>query len=158
VLATNRLEWDVKIILETYLLRWNVDAFYRDSKEVLGLEDYEVRKLSGMKRQWLMVFLADTFLQLSPRSKPLVEYVKNGLENVSSTCRYAALEVLRSFVSLVMRLAQKLKTADDLQIHPIRPEGNQNVVPNGNLNLPKFSNYLIRPYARLRSIGVRRQS
>jgi len=114
VLATNRLEWDVKTILETYLLRWRIDAFYRDAKQVLGLEDSEVRKLCGSKRHWLMVFLADTLLQLSPRADPLVERVRVGFETVGSTCRYAATEVLRAFISLVMRLAQKLKSADEI--------------------------------------------
>jgi len=32
VLATNRLNWDIKTILETYLLRWKIDAFYRDAE------------------------------------------------------------------------------------------------------------------------------
>lgn len=114
VLATNRLEWDAKTILETYLLRWNIDAFYRDAKQVLGLEDYEVRKLPGMKRHWLMVFLADTLLQFNSKAEPLVEYVKGGFETVGSTCRHAAMEVLRAFIDLVMRLAQKLKTADEI--------------------------------------------
>ena len=114
VLATNRLEWDVKTILETYLTRWNIDAFYRDAKQVLGLEDYEVRKLPGTKRHWLMVFLADTLLQFNSKAEPLVECVKGGFETVGSTCRYAATEVLRSFIGLVMRLAQRLKTADDI--------------------------------------------
>jgi len=114
VLATNRLAWDVKTILEQYLLRWSIDAFYRDAKQELGLEDYEVRKLTGTRRHWLMVFLADTLLQLGLKSSPLVEYVKGGFGTVGSTCRYAALEVLRSFVSLVMKLAPKLKTADQI--------------------------------------------
>lgn len=114
VLATNRLEWDAKTILETYLLRWNIDAFYRDAKQVLGLEDYEVRKLPGTKRHWLMVFLADTLLQFNSKAEPLVEYVKSDLETVGSKCRYAATEVLRSFICLVMKLAQKLKTADEI--------------------------------------------
>lgn len=114
VLATNRLAWDVKTILEKYLLRWSIDAFYRDAKQELGLEDYEVRKLAGIKRHWLMVFLADTLLQLGLKSSPLVEYVKGGFGTVGSTCRYAALEVLRSFVCLVMKLAPKLKTADQI--------------------------------------------
>jgi SRSO17 transposase len=114
VLATNRLEWDAKTIVETYLLRWSIDAFYRDAKQELGLEDYEVRKLAGTKRHWLMVFLADTLLQFNPKAEPLVEYVKGGFETVGSTCRYAATEVLRSFIGLVMRLAQKLKTADEI--------------------------------------------
>jgi len=114
VLATNRLEWDVKTILETYLLRWRIDAFYRDAKHVLGLEDSEVRKLCGSKRHWLMVFLADTLLQFNPKAEFLVERVKSGFETVGSTCRYAAIEILRSFIDLVMRLAPKLKTADEI--------------------------------------------
>ena len=114
VLATNRLQWDVKTVLETYLLRWRIDAFYRDAKQALGLEDSEVRKLHGSKRHWLMVFLADTLLQLNPKAERLVESVKGGVKTVGSTCRFAATEVLRSFVSLVMRLAQKLKTADEI--------------------------------------------
>src|SRR4030067_1238602 len=85
VLATNRLEWDVKTILETYLTRWNIDAFYRDAKQVLGLEDYEVRKLPGTKRHWLMVFLADTLLQFNSKAGALVECVKGGFETVWST-------------------------------------------------------------------------
>jgi SRSO17 transposase len=114
VLATNRLNWDVKTILETYLLRWKIDAFYRDAKQELGLEDYEVRKLQGLKRHWLMVFLADTLLQLNAKADVFVEHVKSGLETVGSTCRYAALEILRSFINLVLKLAEKAKTADEI--------------------------------------------
>jgi SRSO17 transposase len=114
VLATNRLNWDAKAVVETYLLRWRIDAFYRDAKQALGLEDSEVRKLHGSKRHWLMVFLADTLLQLNPKAERLVERVRGGFETVGSTCRYAATEVLRSFIGLVMRLAQKLKTADEI--------------------------------------------
>ena len=114
VLATNRLNWDAKTVVETYLLRWRIDAFYRDAKQELGLEDSEVRKLHGSKRHWLMVFLADTLLQLNPKAERLVERVRGGSETVGSTCRYAATEVLRSFIGLVMRLAQKLKSADEI--------------------------------------------
>lgn len=114
VLATNKLNWDVKSILETYLLRWKIDAFYRDAKQELGLEDYEVRKLRGIRRHWLMVFLADTLLQLNAKADVFVEHVKSSLETVGSTCRYAALEVLRSFINLVLKLAEKAKTADEI--------------------------------------------
>jgi len=114
VLVTNKLNWDVKTSLETYLLRWKIDAFYRDAKQELGLEDYKVRKLQGLKRHWLMVFLADTLLQLNPKADVFVECVKSDLETVGSTCRYAALEILRSFINLVLKLAEKAKTADEI--------------------------------------------
>jgi SRSO17 transposase len=125
VLVTNRLDWDAKTIVETYLLRWRIDAFYRDAKQELGLEDYEVRKLTGTKRHWLMVFLADTLLQFNSRFEPLVEYVKSGLETVGSTCRFAATEVLRSFICLVMRLALKVKTADEILKYTLLNLSNQ---------------------------------
>ena len=48
-IATNRLDWDVKTILKTYLKRWKIDSFYRDAKQELGLEDYELRKLRGIR-------------------------------------------------------------------------------------------------------------
>ena len=114
VLATNRLNWDVKTVLETYLLRWKIDVFYRDAKQELGLEDYEVWKLSGLKRHWLMVFLADTLLQLNSKADKLVESVKSDLKTVGSTCRYATLEILKSFINLVLKLAKKAKTADEI--------------------------------------------
>src|SRR3972149_8251003 len=53
VLATNKLNWDVKTILETYLLRWKIDAFYGDAKQELGLDE-----LQGEKTAWSKAPLA----------------------------------------------------------------------------------------------------
>ncbi len=46
-LCTNRLDWEVFRILRTYVKRWRIDTFYRDAKQSLGLEDYEIRKIKG---------------------------------------------------------------------------------------------------------------
>lgn len=113
-IATNRLDWDVKTILKTYLKRWKIDSFYRDAKQELGLEDYELRKLRGIRRHWLMVFPAHNLLQLSSRKGEPVAWIKTSLKTVGSRCRYAALEILKSFIDLVVRLAQKVKTADEI--------------------------------------------
>ena len=61
--------------------------FIASAKQMLGLEDYEVRKLQGLKRRWLMVFLADALLQLNVRVDVFVKCVKSGLETVGSACR-----------------------------------------------------------------------
>jgi SRSO17 transposase len=114
LIATNRLDWDVKTILKMYLKRWRIDSFYRDAKQELGLEDYEVRKMRGLRRHWLMVFLADTLLQLSPNFGKPVEWMKASLKTVGSRCRYAAMDVLRSFIDLVVKLTQKARTADEI--------------------------------------------
>ena len=104
----------MKTILKTYLKRWEIDSFYRDAKQELGLEDYEVRKMRGMRRHWLMVFLADALLQLGSRRGEPVAWIGTCLKTVGSRCRYAAFEVLKLFVELVVRLAQKVKTADEI--------------------------------------------
>lgn len=114
ILASNRLDWDVKTILETYLKRWKVDSSYRDAKQELGLEDYEVRKLRGTRRHWLMVFLAHDLLQLSSQRGEPIGWMRAGLATVGSRCRYAAMEVLRSFVELVAKFAQKVRNPDEI--------------------------------------------
>jgi SRSO17 transposase len=114
IIVTNVLSWDAKTILKTYLKRWRIDSFYREAKQDLGLEDYEVRKMRGVRRHWLMVFLAHTLLQLSPKSGRSIGSVEVSLKTVGSRCRHAALEVLRSFIELVVRLARKVRTADEI--------------------------------------------
>lgn len=114
LLASDRLDWDVKTILGTYLKRGKIDSFYKDAKQELGLEDYEVRKLRGVKRHWLMVFLAHALLQFSsPKGGP-VAWIKASLKTVGSRCRYAAVEVLKSFIQLVMKAAEKLPTPEEI--------------------------------------------
>ncbi len=114
LLATDRLDWDARTILETYLKRGKIDSFYRDAKQELGLEDCEVRKLRGVRRHWLMVFLAHALLQLSPAQGGPVAWIKTSLRTVGSRCRYAAVEILRSFIQLIMKLAEKLPTPDEI--------------------------------------------
>jgi len=114
LLATCRLDWDVKTVLGTYLKRGKIDSFYRDAKQELGLEDYEVRKLRGVRRHWLMVFLAHALLQFSSAKGGSVAWIKASLKTVGSRCRYAALEVLKSFIQLVMKLAEKIPTPEEI--------------------------------------------
>jgi SRSO17 transposase len=114
ILATNRLDWDVKTIIKTYLKRWRVDSSYRDAKQMLGLEDYELRKLRGIRRHWLMVFLAHDLLQLSTRNGGPIGWMKAGLASVGSRCRYAAMEVLKSFIELVVNLARKIRNPEEI--------------------------------------------
>jgi len=43
-----------------------------------------------------------------------IGWVKAGLATVGSRCRYAAMEVLKSFIELVMELARKVRTPDEI--------------------------------------------
>lgn len=51
-------EW----IASTYSQRNWVEVFYRDAKGWFGLSEYQVRDAESMKRHWILVFTAYTFI------------------------------------------------------------------------------------------------
>lgn len=63
VLVSSRTDWNAKKIITIYRMRWKIETFYRDSKQNLGLGNYYLRSLSGIKRYWTLIFLSYTFLQ-----------------------------------------------------------------------------------------------
>ncbi len=114
-LATNRLDWDEFRIVRTYAKRWQIDAFYRDAKQNLGLEEYEVRKILGVKRHLAMVLIAHTILVLGSQSHGADAAKAEAVaETIGSRSRFAYTEILTSFVSLVLRVAGELKNDANL--------------------------------------------
>jgi SRSO17 transposase len=60
--ATDQIRWEGTRIIKTYSKRWNIETFFKDSKQNLGLEDYQLRDLWGIKRHWYLIFLAYSLL------------------------------------------------------------------------------------------------
>jgi len=74
VLVTDHLSWNAKKMIATYLLRWPIETFYQDCKQLLGLDDYRMRRAPAIGKHWSLVFVAYSFLHLaslpnSPRKK-----------------------------------------------------------------------------------------
>ena len=44
-------------ILDTYTERWNIELFFRSSKQKLSLDKYQIRKQKGIERYWLIMSL-----------------------------------------------------------------------------------------------------
>jgi hypothetical protein len=44
--------------MRTYAKRSEVDAFYKDAKQNLEMEEYELRKIGGIKRHLQMILIA----------------------------------------------------------------------------------------------------
>lgn len=63
-LINTSLDWSAEKSLSTYLLRAATENFYRDSKQHLGLGQYQMRKLEGIIRHWHLVFTAYILLIL----------------------------------------------------------------------------------------------
>jgi SRSO17 transposase len=64
VLISNRTNLAAKELLVHYLHRWPIETFYRDSKQLLGLNDYRTRPLEANHAHWCLVFVAYSFLHL----------------------------------------------------------------------------------------------
>ena len=58
IFVANVLTWEARRVLTVYDGRWSVETFYRDSKQELGLDGYELRDEDGFRRHWYLVFTA----------------------------------------------------------------------------------------------------
>jgi SRSO17 transposase len=105
---SNVMTWKSEKILQTYAYRWSIEGFHRDAKQSLGLEDYQLRKIQGVKRHVSMVFFAYIVLQLSSGiGGKMMGNLKANLRTIGSRCRMAGTEVLSSFVRFVVKMAHR---------------------------------------------------
>jgi len=58
---TNNTKLSPEKVVSYYDLRWKIDEFYREAKDNIGFDQFQVRKDSSIKRHWYLVFLAYTF-------------------------------------------------------------------------------------------------
>jgi SRSO17 transposase len=114
VLVTNRKEWEPVKIISTYKLRWSIDAFYRDAKQHLGLEAYQLRNGKGIKRHWYLVFLAYTFLMLNVKNSRLLRRIKANISTIGESSRTLADEVTMSLILWVYKNFKNNKQIDEV--------------------------------------------
>lgn len=82
---TSRKDWDPSKILTSFLSRWPTETFNEDAKQHLGLEDYQLRKMVGIKRCWYLAFVAYSLLRLDAEPSRLLKVVTAGVRNYRST-------------------------------------------------------------------------
>lgn len=103
VLVTNALDWEAKRIIATYLLRWPIETFYQDGKELLGLDEYLMRDAKAIGKHWCMVFVAYSLLHLDCLPSPLAkEQVPT--KSIGETCR----QQTRALIELLVIQAHKM--------------------------------------------------
>jgi len=103
VLVTNALDWEAKRIIATYLLRWPIETFYQDGKELLGLDEYLMRDAKAIGKHWCLVFVAYSLLHLDCLPSPLAkEQVPT--KSIGETCRQQA----RALIELLVIHAHKM--------------------------------------------------
>ena len=62
--AASHRGWQAKTILGRYARRWEVEEFYRDAKQHLGLGRCQMRSPEGTRRHWYLVLLMYSLLRL----------------------------------------------------------------------------------------------
>lgn len=105
--ATNRREWEAKRTLMTYLDRWPTETFNEDAKGCLGFEDYQLRKLRGIKRHWYLSFVAYSLLGDQGPPGRSRWAVRGRFESTGQRCRAVVDELLGH---LIRWIAQQLET------------------------------------------------
>lgn len=86
VLVSNNLEISGLQILKYYKARWNIEVFYRDCKQHLGMGEYQTRKLAAVVKHLHLVFLAYTLLK-NVWYSPVLEKILRGIKRIGTACK-----------------------------------------------------------------------
>jgi hypothetical protein len=111
--VSNRLDWSEKQVLEAYKVRQSIDVFYRDAKQNLGLEEYQMRRGRGAIIHWHLAFNAYTLLALLRHSVCSgSKLLRRCLLTLGDVCRWVKDQCFRRLVDWIY---QKFK-------HQAKPE------------------------------------
>jgi hypothetical protein len=78
------------------------------------LEDYELRKLRGVRRHLVMVFIAHALLELGLKRNATLGKLAACLETICAGCWRACAEVLQSLIQTVLKLGEKVRDAKQI--------------------------------------------
>jgi hypothetical protein len=107
---TNILNKTDEELMNILLKRWNVETLHRDSKQHLGLEDYQVRKFGAIQKVVRAVLVAYTQIALNVEQK-ILEPLKRSLETIGESCRFFRLISIKGWrwLKRKARSIEKLK-------------------------------------------------
>ena len=93
--TTNILDKKDEELMNLLVQRWDIECMHRDSKQHLGLEDYQVRKFGAMQKVACAVLVAYTLLVLCKKTLGILMRIqamfKRGLRTIGELCRFMRL-------------------------------------------------------------------
>lgn len=110
--ASNRKDWESKRILTTYLDRWPTETFNQDVKGYLGFEDYQLRRLRGIKRHWYLSFVAYSLLGDQGPPGRSRWAVRGRFESTGQRCQAVANDVLGNLIHWVSQQLKEGRTPE----------------------------------------------
>jgi len=113
VLITNRADWTAQRIIATYLERWPIETFYQDGKELLGLDEYQMRTAKAIQKHWCLVFVAYSLLHLECLPPSLTKS-RLPLKTIGEACRQQAQALIEALILQTHARLQQGQTAADI--------------------------------------------
>jgi hypothetical protein len=110
--ASNRKDWEAKRILTTYLDRWPTETFNEDVKGCLGFEDYQLRRLRGIKRHWYLSCVAYSLLGDQGPPGRSRWAVRGQYESTGQRCQAVVNELLGHLIHWVSKHLQEGCTSE----------------------------------------------
>ena len=86
ILVSNNLVIPGLQILKYYKTRWDIEVFYRDCKQHLGMGEYQTRKLDAVVIHLHLVFLAYSLLK-NVWYSPLLQRILKGIRRIGTACK-----------------------------------------------------------------------
>jgi len=100
VFITNELSWEASKILGTYSYRWLIEEFFKNAKEMFGLEKACIRSEQGGALALFLVSFADLLVSLQ-LWKSTHEHPEKRLPTVSAVIACAVEENLKNLIPLI---------------------------------------------------------
>lgn len=114
VLVTSHLSWNAKKIVATYLLRWPIETFYQDCKQLLGLDDYRMRRASAIGKHWSLVFVAYSFLHLASLPNSQCKKAKSPTKSIGQVVRQQQQAAIEQLILYAHRLLESGQQVTDV--------------------------------------------
>jgi SRSO17 transposase len=99
-IASTDIGLSIEEIIDYYSKRWAIETFYEVSKENFGFDQYQMRKIKGIKRHWYLVFLVYSYLAS----------IKAQGENLKTIGQLRRLEQHKNLILFVKWIHQKAKS------------------------------------------------
>lgn len=98
VLVSNRTDCNAKRIISTYLLRWPIETFYQDGKQLLGLDEYCMRTAQAFQKHWSLVFVAYSLLHLDCLQPSLTKKQRSPNKSIGEATRQQAQSLIQDLI------------------------------------------------------------
>lgn len=115
-LITSAIDHDVITLIKNYALRWEIEVFHRDEKQSLGLGDYSMQTIKGIKRHWYLSLVAHTFATILRIQSSLVKSIAVHVKTVGQATQFVKERVLQNFISFIYDQSKKQIPLSDIFI------------------------------------------